>query len=81
MKLWAILTAVLLCAGCVDILNESSSNEENYEVGNDGTVKVVYGNDYTNITEAAAIEYEAAGRLIDGVLLPSDEELTREIYE
>ena len=88
MRAMALLAAAVILAGCVDIGNESSSSAENYEVGNDGTVKVVQGDSnehYTNIPEAVYLELVEAGRIYDdgpgnGVLLPSDEELTEEIY-
>lgn len=80
-----MLLSTLLAAGCVDILNESSStdNSENYEVGDDGNVTVTDAatGSETNITEQAAIEFDMAGRLVDGVLLPSEDELTEAIYE
>ena len=85
---WTMTVAVLAAAcfvGCVDILNESKSsdNSTNYEVNGDGSVTVTDGasGTETNISEAVAIVMSDAGRLVDGVLLPSDEQLLEGIEE
>ena len=85
---WTMAVAVLAAAcfvGCVDILNESKSSDANvnYEVNGDGSVTVTDGasGTETNISEAVAIVMESKGRLVDGVLLPSDEQLLEGIEE
>ena len=85
---WMMMAVAVLaaaCFGCVDILNESKSSDANvnYEVNGDGSVTVVDGasGSETNMTEFAAQIYEAAGRLVDGVLLPSDGQLLKGVDE
>lgn len=85
---WMMMAVAVLaaaCFGCVDILNESKSsdNSTNYEVNGDGSVTVTDGasGTETNISEAVAIVMESKGRLVDGVLLPSDEQLLEGVEE
>ena len=86
---WMMMAVAVLAAacfvGCVDILNESKSSDANvnYEVNGDGSVTVVDGasGSETNISEAVAIVMESKGRLVDGVLLPSDGQLLEGVDE